>query len=234
MTGADVLSPDEVRAAAAVPVGTPLARVDLDGGARAGRALPPVDRSRCHRELAGHLVVRGDRADRGRGRAAGQAVPAWSTRRRGVPHACPTGPRTCRWCGSPDPRPDDVATRAALEVLALAHRRAARAADRAGGRGAGPDPAASCARAATVIWGDATESGTKAKVATLLLLRQARRHDVIDVSAPAVVDGRSGVPCRAARELSQRVRSGASRGDTPRGGPWITRTAAYVAKEDTS
>ncbi len=40
--GVDTLSPTKVRSAAAVPVGTPLARVDLDGPAARVRALAPV------------------------------------------------------------------------------------------------------------------------------------------------------------------------------------------------
>ncbi|WBB82240.1 FtsQ-type POTRA domain-containing protein [Micromonospora sp. WMMD882] len=182
VVGADLVTPVQVRGAAAVPDGVPLARVDLAAvAARIGK-LPPVERVAVRRDWPDALVVqvvertpvavvpRGDRflvVDR-----AGVVFRDEPSRPAGLPLARVARP------GASDPE-----TRAALQVLAaltpplrealvevtvegLARITVRLSGDR------------------TIVWGDATRGDDKAQVATSLLGRKA---DTIDVSAPDVV-----------------------------------------------
>jgi cell division protein FtsQ len=182
VAGVDVLDPAEVRAAAAVRRGTPLARVDLDAvGRRVGR-LPAVRTATVARVWPSTLLVRvtervavavvAEPAGFGVVDAAGVRFAAVPTRPAGLP-----------LLKLSSPTPTDPTTRAALSVLAaltpqLRERMLVLSAEAptrirlelAGGR--------------EIIWGDATENDTKARVATSLLNRPGK---VIDVSAPNVV-----------------------------------------------
>jgi cell division protein FtsQ len=180
--GAHLVSPDEVRAAAAVRTGTPLSRVDVDEIGRRVARLAPVARAVVTRSWPNALVVRVDE------RTGVAAVPAGNqfliidgtgvvfnttaTRPAGLPLVLVTAPA-----------PGEPTTRAALTVLAaltpqlreLLVTLVAEATTRirlelAGGR--------------QIVWGDATENEDKARVATSLLARPGK---VIDVSAPDVV-----------------------------------------------
>lgn len=181
VTGSVIAPPEQVRAAAAVTPGTPLARVDLAAVRARVRALPSVADAAVHRAWPTTLVI--DVAER----RAVAAVPtgdafalidAQGVVFQSVPQ---------RSAGMPlvrvaTPGPQDPSTRAALTVLAtltppLRAVLAAVVAD-------SPDRIRlELTGDRTVIWGDATQSETKARVATALLSQPGR---TIDVSAPNV------------------------------------------------
>lgn len=179
--GATLVTPDEVRAAAAVAPGTPLARVDVAAVGRRVGGLPPVARATVTRSWPDTLVVRVVE------RTGVAAVPVGG--RYAVVDATGVVFRTV--AAAPDlpvvklarPGPDDATTRAALTVVAaltpqlrdllvavVADAPTRIRLDLRGGR--------------AIIWGDATENEDKARVATSLL---GRPVTVIDVSAPDVV-----------------------------------------------
>ncbi|SCF41580.1 cell division protein FtsQ/DivIB [Micromonospora mirobrigensis] len=180
--GAKLVTPVQVRDAAAVPDGVPLARVDLAGVARRIGALAPVEHASVRRDWPGALVVRvverrpvavvpqGDRfavVDR-----AGVVFLSPAEQPAGLPLL-----RVAR------PGPEDPDTRAGLTVLAALTpplRAALREVDVDG-------LARISLRLAddrTVVWGDSSRGTDKARVAAALLGREA---DTIDVSAPDVV-----------------------------------------------
>jgi len=182
VTGTDLLAPEYVREIVAVPANRPLARVDLAGVRRRVEALTQVDRVTVTRDWPGTLVVAVQE------RTAVAVVPRGKqfvlVDGEGVAyHTVGERPAHLPFVRLGDPRPGDLATRSALQVL-----------------GALTDelrdqltelvveaPARirlELRRDREVIWGDATESATKAKVATLLLARDGK---TIDVSAPDVV-----------------------------------------------
>jgi cell division protein FtsQ len=182
VTGTDLLSPDQVQAAAGVTPGTPLARVDLSGVTRRIRSLPPVDRVNVVRHWPNTLEIIVQE------RIAVAAVPRNKryvlVDAGGVAyHSVPDRPAHLPLVRLADPRPEDVATRSAMRVLAaltdkLRDQLTELVVD-------GPARIKLELRERReVIWGDATENETKAKVATLLLARDA---STIDVSAPDVV-----------------------------------------------
>ncbi|WP_420118482.1 cell division protein FtsQ/DivIB [Micromonospora sp.] len=180
--GARLVTPVEVRDAAAVPDGVPLARVDLAATARRIGALPPVQRASVRRDWPDTLVVTVVE------RTGVAAVPrddrfvvldASGVVFRELPRA-PQGLPLVRLA---TPGPDDPGTRAALQVLAVLTPQLRAVLVEVGVEG--------LARIGlrlrdgrTVVWGDATRSEDKARVATALLGRKA---DTIDVSAPDVV-----------------------------------------------
>lgn len=182
VVGAETVSAAQVRAAAAVPPQVPLARVDLDAVRDRVQALAPVHRAVVSRDWPGTLVVQVVE------RTAVAAVPI------GPEFALIDGDGVAfRTAGErPDalplarlvrPGPDDVRTRAALTVLAsltkeLREQLLAVSV---------PAPAQielELRHHRTIVWGDDTESETKARVSTVLL---GRKGDKIDVSAPEVV-----------------------------------------------
>lgn len=182
VVGTDVLTPLQVREAAAVQPRLPLARVDLSAVRARVEGLAPVDRAVVDRSWPATLVIRVVE------RMPVAAVPAGRQFRliddEGVAYRVvsrrPAGLPLARLA---TPGQGDVNTRAALTVLAAltpdlrtqlvaisvdapARIRLALRGDR------------------TVIWGDDTASATKAQVATALL---EQRGSTIDVSAPDVV-----------------------------------------------
>ncbi|OZV84703.1 peptidase S33 [Micromonospora echinospora] len=182
VVGTELVTPVQVRQAAAVPDGVPLARVDL--AATAGRIgeLPPVERATVTRDWPGALVVRvvertpvavvpqGERfvvVDR-----FGVAFRTEPVRPEGLPLA-----RVAR------PGPDDPETRAALEVLAVLTPPLREALVDVTVEGLARITVR-LSEGRTIVWGDATRGEDKARVATTLLGRDA---DTIDVSAPDVV-----------------------------------------------
>jgi cell division protein FtsQ len=182
VTGANLVTPAQVRAAAAVPDGVPLARVDLAGVRARVTALAPVDRVNVSRAWPDTLVIevveRTPVAVVPQGKqfvvvdGAGVVFQTLAERPADLPLARVATPGR-----------DDAATRAALQVLAsltpdLRRQLTEVVVD-------GPARIKVLLRGnRTVIWGDATGGETKARVATSLL---ARRGDTIDVSAPDVV-----------------------------------------------
>jgi cell division protein FtsQ len=182
VVGAALVTPEQVRQAAAVPEGTPLARVDLAAVRSRVAELPPVARVTVTRQWPHTLRIEVVE------RTPTAVVP--QDRRFAVVDA--TGvvfqTRPDRPAGLPlvrvaTPGPEDTATRAALEVLAaltpelrerlleVTVESPARITVRLdGGR--------------TVLWGDASRSDAKAQVATSLL---SRAGHTIDVRTPDVV-----------------------------------------------
>jgi cell division protein FtsQ len=182
VTGTDVVTPTQVRAAAKVVLGTPLATVDVGGIRGRVSALAPVRTATVRRQWPSTLVINVVE------RVAVAAVPAGERFRliddQGVVF------RTVR--SRPDglprvkldkPGPDDPTTQAALRVLgALTPTLRERLTTLVG-----ESPTRlrlELTGDKTVIWGDAEESDKKATVATALL---DRTGTVIDVSAPEVV-----------------------------------------------
>jgi len=182
VTGTDLLTPFEVSQVVDVSPGTPLARVDLAGVRQRVAALAPVDRVTVTRQWPGTLVVAVQE------RVAVAAVPQGRryllVDRTGVAyHTESRRPSHLPLVRLADPRPDDLTTRSAMEVLgALTDELRAQLTELVV-----EAPARirlQLRRDREVVWGDSTESVTKAKVATLLLARKGR---TIDVSAPDVV-----------------------------------------------
>ncbi|PWU51414.1 peptidase S33 [Micromonospora globispora] len=182
VVGGKLVSPVEVRDAAAVPDDEPLARVDLAATARRVGTLAPVERAYVSRDWPGTLVIRVVE------RTAVAAVPqgeqfAVIDRSGVVFRTVPRAPDGLPLVQVGRPGPDDPGTRAGLQVLAALTpqlRAELVAVDVAG-----------LARITLklhgdrqVIWGDATRGADKSRVATALLGRDA---DTIDVSAPDVV-----------------------------------------------
>ncbi|MEV0394350.1 cell division protein FtsQ/DivIB [Polymorphospora rubra] len=182
VNGTDLLTPDQVRAAAAVRSGAPLAGLDTGAIERRVGGLAQVERVSVSRDFPGTVVV--DVVERTpvavvpRGEAF-VLVDASGVVFRELP-ARPDGLPLVRVA---EPGPDDLGTRGALTVLT-----SLTDALRQGLVEVVVDSPARIrlllAEGREVVWGDATDSATKADVATALL---AREGDVIDVSAPDVV-----------------------------------------------
>jgi cell division protein FtsQ len=181
VSGTRIVSPDQVRAAAAVVPGTPLARVDTGAVAHRVGELAPVDSVAVSRGWPHTLVITVTERTPvatvampdGYGLIDAEGVVFQVLRRRpDLPLVRVT-----------DPGPADATTLAALRVLGaltpeLRDRLDSVVADAPGRislrlRGD-----------RMIVWGDAEQSETKALVATSLLDRPGR---TIDVSAPDVV-----------------------------------------------
>ena len=181
--GAVLVDPEQVRQAAAIAPGTPLATLDLSAVSHRVGALAPVRSAAAARDWPSTVVITVTE----RVAVAALAGPGEGWRLlddqgvvfRTVP-ARPAGTAVFQLA---EPGPADPDTRAALAVFAaltpalranLVRLVALRATnirlELSGGR--------------EIIWGDATQNAAKARVATSLL---ARPGDVIDVSAPDVV-----------------------------------------------
>lgn len=181
--GTDLLTPAQVTGAAAVPMQEPLARVDLDAVRDRVQALPPVQKAIVSRNWPGTIKVQVvERTPLAAVPLTGQqwmlidaAGVAYRTVAK-VPSGLPLAELST-------PGPADVNTRSALTVLTaltddlreqlvgISVRAPAQITLQLRGD-------------RTVIWGDDTQSATKAQVATALL---KRKGDTIDVSAPKVV-----------------------------------------------
>jgi cell division protein FtsQ len=181
VSGATIVDPDEVRAVAAVPAGTPLARVDTDAVAARVARLAPVASVKVSRSWPGTLVI--DVTERVA--AAAVATPAGFVvlDPSGVAfQTLPTAPAGVVALKVAAPGPSDPATLAGLHVLAALtpQLRAQLTAV------AAPSPTAirlELGGGRVVIWGGADQSDVKARVATALLPRPGK---TIDVSAPEV------------------------------------------------
>ncbi|WP_412740067.1 cell division protein FtsQ/DivIB [Krasilnikovia sp. MM14-A1259] len=183
VVGTESLTSAQVEQAAAVPMAEPLARVDLDAVRARVQGLAPVDRAVVSRSWPGtieiEVVERRPVAavplDKGRFMLLDGAGVAYRT----VPSA-PAGLPLARLAA---PGPADVNTRSALTVLAALTDELreqlveisvmAPAQIRLELRGH-----------RSIVWGDDTQSPTKAQVATTLLKQPGA---TIDVSAPEVV-----------------------------------------------
>ncbi|GAA4218816.1 cell division protein FtsQ/DivIB [Actinocatenispora rupis] len=172
----------DVRTAAAVPPGTPLADVDLAATARRVRTLPPVRTAVVSREWPHTVVVTVTE------RTPAAAVPQGHTVRlvdaTGVVfRTVASAPRGLPTIQVAHPGPADDSTRAALTVLAALTPKL-RADLR---RIEVPRPTRVTLRLSdgrSVVWGDASRSDRKAAAATALLSQDG---STIDVSAPDLV-----------------------------------------------
>jgi cell division protein FtsQ len=184
VVGVHLLTPDDVRAAAGVQPGTPLARVDVGAVTRRVGRLAPVARATVSRDWPDALTVRVVE------RTPAAAVPvgpqfAIVDGTGVVFQTAPQRPAGLPVVAVASPGPDDPTTRAVLTVLgALTQElRAALVSlvaesptrirlELSGGR--------------SIIWGDATASEAKAQTVTGLLTGKSKGK-VIDVSALPVV-----------------------------------------------
>ncbi|MEO3747351.1 FtsQ-type POTRA domain-containing protein [Plantactinospora sp. B5E13] len=182
VVGVALLTPEQVRQAVGVSGDTPLARVDLAAVRARVAQLPPVARVTVSRGWPGTLVVEVvERTpvavvpqDRRFLVVDGSGVVFQTRADR--PAELPVA-RVAR------PGPEDVSTRAALEVLAALtpelRERLAEVVVEAPAR-----ITVRLQRGRTLLWGDSSRSDTKAQVATSLL---GEKGDTIDVRTPDVV-----------------------------------------------
>jgi cell division protein FtsQ len=185
VTGARLVTAEDVRAAARVAHGTPLVRVDVAAVARRVGELPPVDRVTVSRAWPRTLLVRVVE------RTPVAAVPvgdryAVVDRTGTVFDRSPRPPAALPVLKLRTPGRDDPATRAALAVLAalppgLRDPMAALVAD------APARIRLELRDGRQIVWGDATQNDDKVRVALTLL---AGGQKVTDVSAPSVVTTR--------------------------------------------
>jgi cell division protein FtsQ len=185
VTGARLLSPGEVRAAAGVAPGTPLIRIDATAVRRRVGKLPPVARATVSRSWPRTLVVR-----------VVERVPAATVPLRGRYAVVDRTGIVFDWVASRPPAlpvlrvsapgGDDPATRAGLTVLtalprALREQLVDLVAD------APARIRLELRDGRQIVWGDATENDAKVRVALALLPGD---QPVIDVSAPTVIPTR--------------------------------------------
>jgi cell division protein FtsQ len=180
--GTAVLDPRLVEEVAAVPPGTPLARVDLDSVRVRVAGLAPVAGATVSRRWPGTLLIVVVE------RSAVAVVPSGPefvlVDAAGVAyHTVPARPAGLPLIRLDRPGADDTTTKSALAVLAaltptLRERLVEIQAE-------APTRIRLTLRdRKVVVWGDATENETKARVATALL---GQPGNEIDVSAPEVV-----------------------------------------------
>jgi cell division protein FtsQ len=181
--GNAIVSADQVRAAAAVPHGAPLASLDLRAVQRRVGALAPVRQVRVSRSWPSTVditvVERTAVAALPAGGTAFQLIDAAGVVFRTVP-AQPAGLPVLVLT---TPGPEDAGTRAGLSVLTALTPQLRTALARL--EVAAPTRISlRLSDGRTVVWGDATDNADKAIVATALLGKPGR---VIDVSAPNLV-----------------------------------------------
>jgi cell division protein FtsQ len=183
VTGSSIVSAAQVIGVAAVPLGTPLARVDTGAVAGRVRTLAPVASVEVSRSWPSTLVI-----------ALTERVPVAVVAQPSgdflvlddtgtVFDQVVTPPEATLPIVVTAPGPTDPATLAALRVLA-ALTPALRAAAAAVVASSAQDIQVRLRDGRVVVWGDASASPRKAQVATALLGRAAHR---IDVSTPDVL-----------------------------------------------
>jgi cell division protein FtsQ len=181
VTGTEILSPAQVRQAAAIADETPLLRVRTGEVADRVAALPPVADVSVRRAWPSAVVIEIVE------RTAMAAVPVVEgfevVDATGVVFQTVAEPADLPVVIVAAPGPGDPATRAALAVLGSLTPELRT--DLESLTAAGPASIELALRSGwTVVWGDESDSEAKAQVATALLDRDG---EVIDVSAPEVV-----------------------------------------------
>ena len=182
VTGVSILDPDQVRAAAQVPDGTPLARVDTALVARRVSALLPVASVDVGRSFPNTLTIA--IVERRPAAVVAQEDHFGLLDATGVVYLTVSDrPADLPLVVVATPGPDNPETKAALQVL---HDLTAALRDQLV-KLIVEAPARirlELAKGRTIVWGDASQGDLKARVATALL---ARKGTQIDVSAPDVV-----------------------------------------------
>jgi cell division protein FtsQ len=176
VTGARTLSAAEVTAAAAVPRGQPLARVDTAAVARRVAAIPGVGRVAVTRSWPSTLRI-----------AVTERRPVATLIRDGarwlvdgtgvVFQRRDAAPANLPRLDVPAAAPDDPTTRAALSAL-QALTPPVRAQVRAVTAATAGDVRLELSGGRTAIWGDPTEPAAKAQALQALLSRPGRTYDV--------------------------------------------------------
>jgi cell division protein FtsQ len=182
VTGVSILDADAVRAAAAIPSGTPLARVDTREVASRVAALPPVASVDVGRSWPNTLTIAV--VERTAVAVVVQDKQFGLIDRTGVVYLTVAG----RPAGLPviqvaKPGPDNPETKAALQVLGDLTPQLREQLERL----VVDAPARirlQLREGRVIVWGDTTQGDLKARVATALLAKPSTR---IDVSAPEVV-----------------------------------------------
>jgi cell division protein FtsQ len=174
-----------VRAAAAVPVGRSLARVDVRAVHERVAALPPVGRVSVRRKLPGTVEIAvTERTPAAVVERSGSDPGLWLIDASGVVYTrAESRPAGLTLLRIPAPAAEDPTTRAALTVLRalppeLLTPTAVLAAD------APARIRLEFTDGRVIIWGDATENAEKVRVALVLITKPGR---TIDVSAPSLV-----------------------------------------------
>jgi cell division protein FtsQ len=182
VVGADLVTPAEVRAAAALPDGAPLARVDLAAARRRVAGLAPVARVTVSRKWPETVLI--EVVERTPAAVVPQGTQFAVIDGTGVVfRRVPRRPAELPLVRVARPGRADPQTAAALQVLAVLTPTLREQLTEVVVEG--PARIKVLLRGGrTVIWGDATSGETKARVATSLL---SRKGDTIDVSAPDVV-----------------------------------------------
>jgi cell division protein FtsQ len=182
VTGVSILDPDAVRAAAEVPDGTPLAKVDTKQVADRIRALPPVAVVHVGRSWPNTLTI--EIKERTPAAVVQQEDRFGLMDATGIVYLTAADrPPDLPLVQLADPGPGNPDTQAALQVLhdLTPQLRAALV------KLVVEAPARihlELAKSRTIVWGDATQGDLKARLATALLSKKGTR---IDVSAPEVV-----------------------------------------------
>jgi cell division protein FtsQ len=179
VTGSTIVSPDQIRAVADVPAGTPLARVDTGAVRQRVRALAPVADADVSRSWPGTLVIA---VTERQPVAVVRTSPGYQVLDGSgvVFNAVAVRPAGVVLLQVAKPGPGDPATTAGLQVIAALTpqlRRVVKQVD-------APTPddiQLDLIDGRTVVWGGADQSPRKAQIATLLLNRAKTR---LDVSAP--------------------------------------------------
>ncbi len=182
VTGATIAGTEKVRSVAAVPRGTPLARVDTDAVADRVRALPSVSEVDVSRSWPSTLVIAvTERHPVAVVQAGPQYVVLDPT---GVVfNRVPSRPAGVILLAVAAPGPQDEPTRAGLHVIGSLTPALRRVVKRVVA-GTAADITVELTDGRLIVWGDDSQSEKKAQVATALLDRASKR---IDVSAPDVV-----------------------------------------------
>jgi cell division protein FtsQ len=177
-----VLTADQVRAAAAVPDGQPLARLDTGAVADRVRSLAGVARVAVSRSWPG--TVRITVTERRGVAVVRRDGVGWFVDGSGVVfQRHPAGRRTLPLLSVPAASPDDPSTRAALTALTALPAEVAKQVTEV--RAPTPESVTlTLTRGRTVLWGGAEQPAAKAAVLTALLRRPGTRYDI---STPSVV-----------------------------------------------
>jgi cell division protein FtsQ len=187
VAGTQVLDPAQVRSAAAVPEGAPLAAVDLDAVRTAVEAIPDVAAAEVTRRWPDelHVAVTERAPVTAVADDSGEYVLVDVT---GTPfRTVPAPPPDVPLLAVPDPAPGDPATLDGLTVLTALPPELLTQVERV--EVPAPGRVGFLMRdGARVVWGGADRSESKAVVLAALLTREAEEYDV---SAPEVAVTRS-------------------------------------------